>query len=387
MPEPRLLDPGPVAIGTWSGGRFMRFGEPLDDERFLALITPDDAIHTVITADVYGEGEADRMLGRAISGRPREEICVVGAVGHDFYTGERDGPRGFPRFTDPRLRSEDGYADYLTMATERSLERAGLEQFDLLLLHNPDRTGYTSEAVWTGMAALRDRGLTRMIGVAPGPANGFTLDVIGCLERFGALIDWAMIILNPLEPWPGELCLGAAAAHDVKVITRVVDYGGLFFDDVLPGQEFPSGDHRGFRPAGWIEAGRERMEAMRPIAQRAGLTMIQLACRWNLAHEAVACAAPTLIQESGPDARPIEAKRTELAPLPVELRLTDGDLEEIRVIGDNTGCMALKGASPEYSGAPRPDRWELDSELEELAGRWGIAPGRDLVQHGQAAPA
>ena len=61
------------------------------------------------------------------------------------------------------------------------------------------------------MAALRDAGLTRLIGVAPGPANGFTLDVIDCLERFGELIDWAMIILNPLEPWPGELCLGAAA--------------------------------------------------------------------------------------------------------------------------------------------------------------------------------
>ncbi len=79
----------------------MRFGEPIDDERFIALIAPDDSIRTVITADVYGEGEADRMLGRAIAGRPREEMCVVGAVGHDFYTGERDGPRGFPRFTDP----------------------------------------------------------------------------------------------------------------------------------------------------------------------------------------------------------------------------------------------------------------------------------------------
>ena len=123
------------------------------------------------------------------------------------------------------------------MATERSLERCGIDSFDLLLLHNPDRIGYTSEAVWNGMAALRDAGLTRLIGVAPGPANGFTLDVIDCLERFGELIDWAMIILNPLEPWPGELCLGAAAAADVKVITRVVDYGGLFFDDVLPGQE------------------------------------------------------------------------------------------------------------------------------------------------------
>ncbi|MGA2929574.1 MAG: hypothetical protein ABSG43_27010, partial [Solirubrobacteraceae bacterium] len=63
------LDPGPVAVGTWSGGRFMRFGAPLEDERFIALITPDDAIATVITADVYGAGEADAMLGRAIAGR------------------------------------------------------------------------------------------------------------------------------------------------------------------------------------------------------------------------------------------------------------------------------------------------------------------------------
>ena len=91
-PEPvSPLEPGPTAVGTWSGGRFMHFGEPLDDERFLALITPDESIRTVMTADVYGAGEADRMLGRAIEGRPRGEMCVVGAVGHDFYAGERDG--------------------------------------------------------------------------------------------------------------------------------------------------------------------------------------------------------------------------------------------------------------------------------------------------------
>ncbi len=33
-------EPGPTAVGTWSGGRFMHFGEPLDDERLIALITP-----------------------------------------------------------------------------------------------------------------------------------------------------------------------------------------------------------------------------------------------------------------------------------------------------------------------------------------------------------
>jgi aryl-alcohol dehydrogenase-like predicted oxidoreductase len=374
------VDLGKRAIGTWSGGRFMRFGEPIDDERFLALIAPDEEITTVITADVYGAGEADSMLGRAIAGRRREEMCIVGAVGHDFYTGERAGPKGYPRFTDPELRGVGDYAAYLRMATERSLERCRIDSFDLLLLHNPDRTGYTSEAVWTGMAGLRDAGLARQIGVAPGPANGFTLDLIDCLERFGSLIDWAMIILNPLEPWPGELALGAAVANEVKVITRVVDYGGLFFDDVLPGQELHPHDHRNFRPAGWIEAGRDRLDAMRPIADRAGLTMIQLACQWNLAHEAVECVVPTLIQEVGPSARSVEDKRAELAKLPAEQRLSVADVDALRAIGDNTGCMALKGASPEHEGDALPDRWRLDDELLEVAARWRIEPERDLTR-------
>jgi len=266
------------------------------------------------------------------------------------------------------------------MATERSLERCEIGSFDLLLLHNPDRIGYTSEKVWSGMAALRDLGLTRQIGVAPGPANGFTLDLIDCFERFGELIDWAMIILNPLEPWPGELCLPAAADAGINVITRVVDYGGLFWDDVRPGQEFPRHDHRGFRPAGWIDAGRQRLESMWPIAQRAGLTMLQLACQWNLAQPAVHCVAPTLIQEMGPEARPVEEKRAELAALPPESRLSAVDVEEIRSLGENTGCMALKGASPQHDGEERPDRWGLDERLQEVARRWQIEPERDLIQ-------
>ena len=266
----------------------------------------------MITADVYGQGGADLLLGQALAGVDRGGYRLAGAVGHDFYEGERDGPRGFPRFTDPGLRDADQYGGYLRMATERSLERLGVERFDLLMLHNPDRTGYEREAVWDGMEALREAGLTRLIGVAPGPANGFTLDLISCLERFGERIDWAMIILNPLEPWPGELCLDAAAQAGVEVITRVVDYGGLFWGDLRAGAELGRGDHRSFRPEGWIEAGLEKLEQMMPLAERAGLTPIQLACQWNLAHPAVSCVVPTLIQEGGEGARPIEEKRAEL---------------------------------------------------------------------------
>jgi aryl-alcohol dehydrogenase-like predicted oxidoreductase len=165
----------------------------------------------------------------------------------------------------------------------------------------------------------------------------------------------------------------------VRLITRVVDYGGLFWDDVRPGHAFAARDHRGFRPAGWVEAGRDRLERLLPIAERHGLTPMQLACQWNLAHEAVACVVPTLIQEAGEQARPIEDKRAELASLPAEPRLRADAVEEIRAIGDNTGCMTLKGANPDYEGPEKPDRWGLTPELTETGARWGIDPARRLA--------
>jgi aryl-alcohol dehydrogenase-like predicted oxidoreductase len=366
--------PTHTALGAWSGGRFMHFGEQIDEDRLAAVLRPGEGIGTVLTADVYGQGEADLLVGRALEGVPREDYVLVGAIGHDFYEGERAGAKGYPRFTDPALRGPEDYASYVRMATERSLERCGVDAFDVLLLHNPDRTGYTSEAVWDAMAAVREAGLTERIGVAPGPANGFSLDVIDCIERFGDRLDHAMLILNPLEPWPGELALGAAARNGIEVITRVVDYGGLFHDDVQAGHPFPRYDHRSFRPAGWVEAGLERMGPMRQIAERHGLTMLQLACQWNLAHEAVTCVAPTLIQEPGDGAKPIEAKRAELAAVPAEVVLSEDEVDEIRRLGDNTGSMTLKGGVPDHEGEERPDRWPLDERLEEVARRWGIRP-------------
>ena len=375
-----MTAPGKTAIGTWSGGRYLRYGETIDEARLEALLRPaQGGIESVITADAYGQGEADALLGRALEGVARDSYSLVGAVGHDFYDGERDGPRGFPRFTDPRLRGPGTYAAYLRTAAERSLERIGADRFDVLLLHNPDRTGYESEEVWDGMAALRDEGLADSIGVAPGPANGFTLDLIGCLERFGDRIDWAMVILGPFEPWPAELSLGAAERAGVKVITRVVDYGGLLWGDVLPGAELAEGDHRTHRPDGWIEAGRAKLDRLRPICERTGLTPIQLACQWNLAHPAVECVVPTLIQEAGPEARPIEDKRAELEQLPNDQALSAGDIDEIRAIGDNRGSMALKGAHPDHEGDERPDRWALSPELAEAGRRWEIDPERDLA--------
>jgi hypothetical protein len=94
--------------------------------------------------------------------------------------------------------------------------------------------------------------------------------------------------------------------------------------------------------------------------------------------------APTLIQEGGPRARPIEAKRAELAGVPAQVALDDDEVAAIRRIGDNAGCMALKGAAPGYDGPAAADRWPLAVQLEDLGRRWGIEPARDLVASGDA---
>jgi aryl-alcohol dehydrogenase-like predicted oxidoreductase len=373
------MDVTRTAFGAWNGGRFMNFGEPLSDERWIALARGafEQGVRTFITADVYGCGGSDELLANALAGLPRSQYCLVGAVGHDFYKGQRQGPRGFPRFTDPALRPPGDYADYLRMATEKSLARCRVEKFDLLLLHNPDSIGYTSDRVWTAMDNLVEAKLTDRIGIAPGPANGFTLDLILCMERFGPLLDWGMIILNPLEPWPGQLVLPAAAKHEVKLITRVVDYGGLFHDDVKAGHKFGAHDHRTFRPSGWVEAGNDKLEQMRAIAEKHNLTPLQLACAWNLCQAPVQSVVPTLIQESASN-KTIEAKLHELASLPV-VSLDEEEREMIARIGDNRGCMALKGANRSHTTAPEADRWGISADLEAVGNRWCINPDEDLA--------
>ena len=372
--SPRIMNPTTTAYGTWSGGRFMHFGETLDEDRFIQCIETafESGIRTFVTSDVYGNGKADELLGRALAGIDRSTYSLVGMIGHDFYQGQRQGSRGYPRFTDPELRGPEGYADFVHMATSKELERCGSDHFDLLMLHNPDESGYTSEVLWQAMKSAKDQGLTRMLGIAPGPANGFSLDLVGSFERFGELIDWAMLILNPLEPWPVGLTLPACEKHGVKVMTRVVDHGGVFHDDLTrEGHIFKPGDHRSYRPEGWVQHGMEKADRMRPIAEKHGLTMIQFASIWNLSHPAVECVIPTFIQEAGDGARPIEDKIREFAALP-DIRLSAEEVESVRMIGDNTSCMTLKGASKRHSISERPDEWPMREDLLATAGRYGL---------------
>jgi hypothetical protein len=85
---------------------------------------------------------------------------------------------------------------------------------------------------------------------------------------------------------------------------------------------------------------------------------------------------PTFIQENGP--KTIEAKIEEFARLP-DVQLSENDKKFISDLGNNKGCMSLKGGNPAHEGEPMPDRWPLSPELAEVGRRWGIDPARDLA--------
>ena len=107
------------------------------------------------------------------------------------------------------------------------------------------------------------------------------------------------------------------------------------------------------------------------LAEKHGLTLLQFASIWNLSHPAVECVVPTFIQETGEGARPIEDKIRELAEMP-DVRFSSEEVESIREIGDNTGCMSLKGASKRHEVSERPDEWPMRDDLLEIAGRHGL---------------
>ena len=339
----------------------MHFGVPLDDDRLAALLRPDERIRTVITADAYGAGEADRAArpraARASTATPTRSSARSATTSTKASARGRRASRASPTRA---CAARTPTRDYLRMAAERSLERIGADRFDLLLLHNPDRTGYTSEAVWAGMERCATLGLTDALGVAPGPANGFTLDVIDCFERFGDADR-----LGDADPQPARAVARRARARRRRAPRRRASSRASSTTAGSSTTTWPratsssSATTARSAPAGWVERGREKLEAMRPIAERHELTMLQLACQWNLAHRPVRCVAPTLIEEPA-RAKPIEAKRNELAGVPEEVVLSDEDVAEIRRIGDNTGSMTLKGASPDFEGEPRADAWPLE---------------------------
>jgi 1-deoxyxylulose-5-phosphate synthase len=236
----------------------------------------DSGIVLFDTSDTYGtpRGRSEELLGAALSGR-REQAIVATKFGSDM--GGANGPDFGAR----------GSRRYIRRAVEASLRRLGTDWIDLYQLHQPDPVTPIDETL-DALADLVREGLVRYVGHSnlagwqiadaawtarsrrlPAPVsaqNRYSLlerdaerDVVPACERFG-------VGLLPYFPLASGLLTGKYSA------------------DAAP----PAGSRLQARPARLAEAPWPRIDALRSVAEQAGVTMVDLAIGGLAAQPAVA---------------------------------------------------------------------------------------------------
>jgi aryl-alcohol dehydrogenase-like predicted oxidoreductase len=269
-----------VGLGCWQLGG-MCWGDVDEDTAFDILSTAVEGGVTFLdTADVYGEGRSESLIGRFLKGR-REDVFVATKIG---------------RF--PRPGWPDNFAeDVLRAHTEASLERLGVEVLDLTQLHCIPTDVMREGAVFEWLRALRKEGKVRHFGASVESMD----EALMCLEEEG--LASLQIIFNIFRQKPIDVLFEKAERKGVALIVRLPLASGLLAGKFTKDTEFPENDHRSFNRDGQLfnvgetfaglpfEKGVELAQAIRGLVPE-GMTMAQMALRWILDHDAVSVVIP-----------------------------------------------------------------------------------------------
>jgi len=260
-----------IGFGAWEAGGGSEWGRPPPEGQVLNAIRSvfDCGIDWIDTAEVYGRGRSEELVGKAVAGR-RDEVRLASKVA-------------------PVPEGSGFRAEQVRAACEGSLRRLGIEHLDLYQLHWPDGGRIPVEETWAAMAGLVDDGLVRFIGV-----SNFDQDLI---ERCQAIRhvdslqqEFSMLELRDrdLIRWCGEQGTGVLSYSPLAF--------GLLTGAIGPESRFDADDVRSGRDEGspFAPGNRERnhavVEALRPVAERLGVKLAQLALAWNVHQPGVTAA-------------------------------------------------------------------------------------------------
>jgi aryl-alcohol dehydrogenase-like predicted oxidoreductase len=248
-----------VGFGAWEAGKGEVWGTPPPDEQIVRAIATvlDTGINWIDTAEVYGDGTSETFVGRAVAGR-RDEVLIATKVA-------------------PEPEGSGFRPEKVAKACRGSLDRLGTDRIDLYQLHWRDDEVPVVET-WGAMVELVQEGLVRAIGV-----SNFDRELIERCESIRHVDslqqEFSMIALadRDLIRWCGEQGIG------------VVTYGplayGLLTGAITMETTFEEGDFRASDDEMFAEAPRRRalavVDGLRPIAERLGCTLAQLALAWN----------------------------------------------------------------------------------------------------------
>ena len=268
-----------ISFGAWAIGG--SWGPVKDEESYAALNRAVDlGVNFIDTADVYGDGRSEQLIGRLVNER-REEIFVA------TKAGRRLSPH-----------AADGYnRTNLEAFVDRSLRNLGVDCIDLLQLHCPPTEVYYRPEVFKALDELKRKGKIRYYGVS----------VEKVAEALKATeypdLQSVQIIFNMFRLKPATEFFPTAKERKVGVIVRVPLASGLLAGKITAQTKFPADDHRNFNRHGQafdvgetfsgvnLETGLKAVEELKTIVPQ-GATLAQIALRWILMFDSVTCAIP-----------------------------------------------------------------------------------------------
>lgn len=303
-----------IGYGAWAigGGAW---GRTDDAESLRSLHRAIDlGVNFLDTADVYGDGHSERLIGRVLRERPGEDLVVATKAG---------------RRLDPHVAAGYDRAN-LTAFVDRSLANLGVERIDLLQLHCPPGEVYHMPEVFGILDDLTQAGKIRHYGVSVERVD----EALKSIEY--PAVQSVQIIFNLFRLKPAERFFAAAAERRVGIIARVPLASGLLSGKMRADTAFAAEDHRSFNRRGEafdqgetfsgveFQAGLAAVEELRPLVPP-GATLAQLALRWILMFPEVTTVIP-----GARNARQAEdnVRAAELPPL------SDAQLAHARAVYD-----------------------------------------------------
>ena len=268
-----------IGLGTWQLGA--DWGN-VDEGQALAVLDAAAAagITFLDTADVYGDGRSEQLIGRFLAGHPGAEFTVATKMG-----------RRVP--LDPALYT---LANFRAWA-DRSRANLGVDTLDLVQLHCPPSAVYSSDAVYDALDTLVAEQRIAAYGVSVETAD----EALAAISRPG--VASVQIILNAFRRKPLDQVLPAARAAGVGIIARVPLASGLLSGRYTHETTFGPDDHRSYNRHGEaFDAGETfsgvdygtGVEAAREFAALVpeGATPAQAALRWVIQQPGVSTVIP-----------------------------------------------------------------------------------------------
>ncbi len=268
---------GMWGMGSWSGS---------DDEQSLAALqrSVELGCNFFDTAWAYGEGHSEKLLGQVIRANKDQKL----------YTATKIPPKNLQWPSRRGSTLDDCFPpEHIDKYVRSSLENAGLDSFDLIQFHVWEDDWVGDDRWAKKIYELRSEGLIKAVGISINrwePWNGVRTVKSG-------LIDSVQVIYNIFDQNPEDELFPACVEMDVAVIARVPFDEGSLTGKLTTSSSWPEGDWRNiyFVPENLIPSV-ERADALKPIAESAGVSMPELALRFILGHPVVSTIIPGMRQ-------------------------------------------------------------------------------------------